>query len=123
MLKPILAVLGAILIFLLCWLTIRFYYVFKRKWAGYKARAEVVFIGFAILVSFIAKLFVFLELNKRGNSVESGMSLIWHTIYATIGGLTFEGLEDVSEIAFKYEFWYYGTSLYAGLITLTISVL
>lgn len=123
MLKPILAVLGAILIFLLCWLTIRFYYVFKRKWAGYKARAEVVFIGFAILVSFIAKLFVFLELNKRGNSVESGISLIWHTIYATIGGLTFEGLEDVSEIAFKYVFWYYGTSLYAGLITLTIATL
>lgn len=70
------------------------YFRIKKALSQYKWHAEIITIGCAVTVSLFIKLAVYLCCvcgeSALVESVE-GMNAAWQALYATIGGLTFEG--------------------------------
>lgn len=99
-------------------LTMFFYYRVRRKFAHCRYAVEIVTISVVAALSFIVRMAALIY----GGAVAFGDSLgdALHAIYMVIGGFTFEGLEEVSNLPLWGEILYYGGTLYAGLVALSV---
>ena len=99
-------------------LTMFFYYRVRRKFAHCRYAVEIVTISVVAALSFIVRMAALI----CGGAVAFGDSLgdALHAIYMVIGGFTFEGLEEVSNLPLWGEILYYGGTLYAGLVALSV---
>lgn len=114
--------IGMLVITVLYIITIAGYFKCKKERAYHKAKIEIIFIGVVVVLSFVAKFGTFMCVKGYGNFGD-GMNLFWQSLYAAIGGLTFEGLSEIDLATIIWQCLYYGSSIYAGLITLTIATL
>ena len=112
----ILASIGVLVVTLA---TIIFYTYVRMRNAHTKFKIEAGFILIVLLISIGFKVAVIL--TAKQTTVQS-ISSFFDAIYKAIGGLTFEGVSpaDESSVAAWKMVCYYGTSLYAGLVTLFI---
>lgn len=100
-------------------LTIGFYILARKRYAHSKIWVEIVFIAVALTASLLVKAHILVS------GVSDGiprLSAFYDSLYKAIGGLTFEGVSpaDESGIDAKLLALYYGSSLYAGLVTIFI---
>ena len=112
----ILASIGVLVVTLA---TIIFYTYVRMRNAHTKFKIEAGFILIVLLISIGFKVAVIL--TAKQTTVQS-ISSFFDALYKAIGGLTFEGVSpaDESSVAAWKMVCYYGTSLYAGLVTLFI---
>ncbi len=111
-------VAGIFVIALLYAVSMLAYFSFRRKFAGAKYAVELITGLSAIVVSVGVKLAVLLLSTEH--SFSEGFASVLIAIYSGIGGLTFEGISSVSELGAFLNCLYAGTSLYAGLIALSV---
>ncbi len=109
---------GIAAIALLYILTMLGYYFLRKKYSATKASVEICIVGAALLLSIVVKFCVFLA--KADGSFTDAFAIAMEAIYAGIGGLTFEGLEEVSGMSSLLACLYTGSSVYAGLIALSV---
>ena len=117
--------LGIVLISACYILTMWHYMSVKRKKIERKHRNEIFFIGFAIAISLIVRFAFFWNDWRQENpdgtlSVLGGISLFFESMYSMIGGMTFEGLPESAFLNSYFICLYYGVTLYAGLVALSI---
>lgn len=104
-------------------LTMIFYFILRRTKFGVKRSAEIIVGAFAYLLSVFVRYFVVvLELKGSGASLGlwDSVSLFCRSIYSGIGGFAFEGLDDYANVSSVVNCVYAGTSLYTGLVALTV---
>lgn len=111
--------LGFLIILSLYFVSMIIYFAVKKKNAHHKWLVEVLTILIVVFFTFVIKVIVYLKTNKLINEY-GGMISVWRALYATIGGLTFEGMEEASDIIIKLQCCYYGSSVYAGLMVLSV---
>lgn len=94
------------------------YFSFRKRCAGAKYAVEIFTVLFAIVLSIAVKLAVLLLTTEH--TFSEGFASVLIAVYSGIGGLTFEGISPVSELGGFLNCVYAGTSLYAGLIALSV---
>ncbi len=100
-------------------ITMYAYFKARQKHSEAKYAVEIMTVVFAILFSIIVK-FVINIVNATDDFAQ-GFSSFLHAIYSTIGGLTFEGLADLSEVENGLlQCLYTASSLYAAMIVLSV---
>ena len=100
-------------------LTMYAYFKARQKHSEAKYSVEIMTVVFAILFSVIVK-FIINVVNATDDFAQ-GFSSFLHAIYSTIGGLTFEGLSDLSEVENGLlQCLYTASSLYAAMIVLSV---
>lgn len=112
--------LGVILIPVLFTLGMIAYIAIRKKRANSKWFAEVLVVGSAFLLSFVIKLIAYNEVCNTSNSFLNGFINSLQAMYLGIGGLTFEGLQDVGTLSATLQCVYYCTSIFAGLMFLGV---
>ncbi|MBQ2717412.1 MAG: hypothetical protein IJF75_02300 [Clostridia bacterium] len=101
-------------------LTMGIYFSCRNKSIGKKWGVEILVAAFAYLVSVAVKFITFL-IEKTGDiTVLDSVELFWRAIYSGIGGFAFEGLDGFESVSVLSRCLYVGSSLYAGLIALTV---
>ncbi len=116
---PVLGVVMSILVLVfLVSITCTLYFYFRKKYAHSKFLIEACFIGFAILFSIAMKFTIYYASSTK--DFWSAFDSFLQAFFSGIGGLTFEGLDDLGEIGQICKSLYYVSSLYAGLMTLII---
>ena len=109
---------GILVLALLYAVSMYVYFVLRRRHAAAKFLVEVGTVFFAIVLSIAVKLVILLLTTAPDFSGGFASALI--AIYSAIGGLTFEGISSVAELGGFLNCLYAGTSLYAGLIALSV---
>lgn len=94
------------------------YFVLRRRRASAKYFVEIVTVLFAVVLSVAVKLVILFMTTEPDFGEGFASALI--AVYSGIGGLTFEGISSVSELGGFLNCLYAGTSLYAGLIALSV---
>lgn len=116
---PALGVLVSILVLVvLVSITCTLYFYFRKKYAHSKFLIEACFIGFAILFSIAMKFIIYFKFSTK--DFWSAFDSFLQAFFSGIGGLTFEGLDDIDAVGQILKSLYYVSSLYAGLMTLII---
>lgn len=116
--------IGALILIGALLLTFYLYYYLRRKVSS-KFLPEVIAIGIAFIFSLIMKFIIAYNINIDKISQDTtSISVFIQSIYNAIGGLTFEGLESIGDMAGYINGFnqclYYGSSLYAGIVVLFI---
>ncbi len=100
-------------------ITMYAYFKARQKYSEAKYMVEIMTVVFAILFSVIVKFII--NVVNATDEFTQGFSSLLHAIYSTIGGLTFEGLADLSDIENGLlQCLYTASSLYAGMIVLSV---
>ena len=95
------------------------YFVARQKHSESKYSIEIIAVVLAIVFSVGVKLAI--NIIAVEGDFTDGFASILHAIYSTIGGLTFEGLADLTDVENGLlQCLYTGSSLYAGLIVLSV---
>ena len=100
------------------------YFKLKKKKSS-KFSSEIIVIALAILLSALFKTIIFIkEFEIQSNDVNGIIRSVISAIFSSIGGLQFEGLPlldvDFSEVSNNLKTAYYVSSLWSGLVFLTI---
>ncbi|MBQ7408928.1 MAG: hypothetical protein IJW13_06670 [Clostridia bacterium] len=112
---------GVLAVAILYAISMLFYFNMRRRTPDSKYRVEAIAVAFAVIVSFAIKLAINLKVNNASGAT-SVLANVLNAVYSAIGGLTFEGLDSElinSENTFLSVF-YTGSSLYAGLMVLSV---
>lgn len=121
LINDILIILAAIILYVLC---IGMYFKLKKKKSS-KFSSEIIVIALAILLSALFKTIIFIkEFEIQSNDINGIIRSVISAIFSSIGGLQFEGLPlldvDFSEVSNNLKTAYYVSSLWSGLVFLTI---
>ena len=110
--------LGIAVVFAAYAVTMYVYYLVRRWWTHRRYTAEISVIAAAAVLSFAVRLAALL----CGGAVTFGGALgdTFHAIYMAIGGFTFEGLDGAGALPLWGEVLYYGVTVYAGLVALSV---
>ncbi len=100
--------------------TMGIYFSWRKNSVGKKWGVEILVAAFAYLVSVAVKFITFLVEKTGDITVLDSVELFWRAIYSGIGGFAFEGLDGFESISVLSRCLYVGSSLYAGLIALTV---
>ncbi len=101
-------------------LTMGIYFSCRNRSIGKKWGVEILVAAFAYLVSVAIKFITFLTEKTGDITVLDSVELFWRAIYSGIGGFAFEGLDGFESVSVLSRCLYVGSSLYAGLIALTV---
>lgn len=101
--------------------TVFFYMGLRMKYMHRKILNEVLVIAIAMVLCLVLRLSVVISLGIP-DTVESGIAAGFYVIYSAIGGLSFEGVDAVADLAVApiLQCFYYGAIVYAAVITLLI---
>jgi len=103
-------------------LTVLFYLFIKKRHRDRKVLNEVGMISFAFVLCFLVRLSV--AVTELSNSVDNGVSAGFYALYATFGGLSFEGVDTPSNaegvLSALQQCFYYGSVVYAAMVSLLI---
>ena len=122
----ILGILAGVLIMLGAYaLSMLAYFKLRQVKSNSKFSVEIIILAFAVLVSISVKFVIIFKtggLNGvASNDFWKSMENTFAAIYSGIGGFTFEGLNDFSEeINALLKCLYAGSSLYAGIMVLSV---
>lgn len=122
----ILGILAGVLIMLGAYaLSMLAYFKLRQVKSNSKFSVEIIILAFAVLVSISVKFVIIFKtggLNGvASNDFWKSMENTFAAIYSGIGGFTFEGLSDFSEeINALLKCLYAGSSLYAGIMVLSV---
>lgn len=111
-------ILGIAVVFAAYAVTMYVYYLARRRWTHRRYTAEISVIAAAAVLSFAVRLAALL----CGGAITFGGALgdTFHAIYMAIGGFTFEGLDGAGALPLWGEVLYYGVTVYAGLVALSV---
>jgi len=101
--------------------TLALYLLLRRNHPQRKVLNEALVIGGAFLLSFIFRLVSVLECGNE--SIPDGIANGFYVLYSTIGGVTFEGVDNVNQILSSspvLQCLYYGSIAYTAIVFLTI---
>ena len=128
----ILGVVVGVLIMLIAYgCSMLLYFYMRRRFSSSKYGVEVATLSIAILISIAVKFVIFYiveGVGEEGNlTFLESMGNAFKAVYSGIGGLTFEGLNDLEANDFAsrtvcalWKCFYAGSSLYAGLMVLSV---
>ncbi len=115
-----LGILVALVVFLALYAGTMVLYVWARKkWSRTKYAVEIVTVIGAVLLSIGVKFAIFF-VSEEGSSFEKGLSGFFYAVYSGFGGLGFEGLGDGLAVSKILLYLYYGSSLYAGVLFVSV---
>ena len=89
-------IVGIIVMLIAYCFSMYIYFKARQKFSEVKYMVEIIAVVIAILFSVSVKLIINLSTITEGFT--NGFASLLHAIYSTIGGLTFEGLSDLSDI-------------------------
>ncbi len=112
-------IVGIIVMLIAYCFSMYIYFKARQKFSEVKYMVEIIAVVVAILFSVSVKLII--NLSTITDGFTNGFASLLHAIYSTIGGLTFEGLSDLSDIENGIiQCLYTASSLYAGMIVLSV---
>ena len=112
-------IVGVVIIAIAYVLTMFAYFKARQKYSEAKYLVEILTVVFAVIFSVGVKLAI--NIVNSPDEFTQGFSSFLHAVYSTIGGLTFEGLSDLSDIENGLiQCLYTASSLYAGIIVLSV---
>ena len=112
-------IVGVVIVAIAYVLTMFAYFKARQKYSEAKYLVEILTVVFAVIFSVGVKLAI--NIVNSPDEFTQGFSSFLHAVYSTIGGLTFEGLSDLSDIENGLiQCLYTASSLYAGIIVLSV---
>jgi hypothetical protein len=98
------------------------YFKLRQKYSSSKYGVEIAVLAFAVLFSIAIKTAIIFISEDATDNFWQSMSNIFKAVYSGIGGLTFEGLSDFEQdvVNSVVQCLYSGSSLYAGLMILSV---
>ena len=98
------------------------YFKLRQKYSSSKYGVEIAVLAFAVLFSIAIKTAIIFISEDATDNFWQSMSNIFKAVYSGIGGLTFEGLSDFEQdvVNSVLQCLYSGSSLYAGLMILSV---
>ena len=110
--------LGLVIVFAVYAVTMYIYCYVRSRCAHRRYLAEIAVIAVVVFLSFVIRLAALLSCG----AVTFGGSIgeFFRAVYMAIGGLTFEGLEGTGSLPAWAAVLYYGVTLHAGLVALSV---
>ena len=110
--------LGLVIVFAVYAVTMYIYCYVRSRCAHRRYLAEIAVIAVVVFLSFVIRLAALLSCG----AVTFGGTLgeFFRAVYMAIGGLTFEGLEGTGSLPAWAAVLYYGVTLHAGLVALSV---
>lgn len=97
------------------------YFAIRKKDSSRKLPSEVVILGVAYLISVAIRFVICLiENDVLSSGMWESVEMFWRAMHSSIGGFAFEGLDGLEKTGIVGRLVYVGSSLYTGLVVLTV---